>query len=279
MQTERRLSDPGKSSAILSHSSGLNFSETRYPAGLRMPAHQHGPASFSFVLEGGYTETLGSRERECKPLTSIFHPQCESHSVVFHQSEVRIFRVEFGDGWRGRMRDYLPDFDEPAESSGGLLAFLAMRLYGEIGRHDQWSALAIDGLSLEIIAEIGRMADRLKQASRPHWLEEVREILSSRFIEPPSLAELAESVGIHPVHLAREFRKRFGCATGDYVRRLRIEQACAALTTSEAPITEIALAAGFYDQSHFSNTFKKITGMTPAAWRAAASGPNWRGCR
>jgi hypothetical protein len=107
MQTERLLSAPGKSSAMLSHSSGLNFSETRYLAGLRMPAHQHGPASFSFVLEGGYTETLGARERECKPLTSIFHPQCESHSVVFHQSEVRIFRVEFGDAWGGRMGDKL----------------------------------------------------------------------------------------------------------------------------------------------------------------------------
>jgi AraC family transcriptional regulator len=279
MQTERQLSVPGKSSTTLSQSSGLNFSETRYLAGFRMPAHQHGPASFSFVLEGGYTETLGARERECKPLTSVFHPQCESHSVVFHQSDVRIFRVEFGDAWRRPMQDYLPDFDEPAESSGGLLAFLAMRLYGEIGRRDRWSALAIDGLTLEIIAELGRMADRLKQAPKTHWVEEVREILSSRFTETPRLAELAESVGVHPVHLAREFRKRFGCATGDYVRRLRIEQACAALTTSDAPITEIALAAGFYDQSHFSNTFKKITGMTPAAWRAGSSRPNQRGGR
>jgi len=279
MQTERRLSAPGKSSAMLSQSSGLNISETRYLAGLRMPAHQHGPAAFSFVLEGGYTETLGARERECKPLTSIFHPQCESHSVVFHQSDVRIFRVEFGDVWRGRMQDYLPAFDEPAESSGGLLAFLAMRLYGEIGRRDQWSALAIDGLTLEIVAELGRMADRLKRPLKLHWVEEVREILSSRFTETPSLAELAKSVGVHPVHLAREFRKRFGCATGDYVRRLRIEQACAALAASDAPITEIALAAGFYDQSHFSNTFKKITGMTPAAWRAASSSSHRRGGR
>jgi AraC family transcriptional regulator len=277
MLTERQVSAPDKSSTILSQLSGLSFSETRYVAGLRMPVHQHGPAGFSFVLEGGYTERFGVRERECKPLTSVFHPQCESHSVVFHQYEVRIFRVEFSDEWRGRTQDYLPAFDEPAESSGGLLAFLAMRLYGEIGRRDQWSALAIDGLTLEIVAELGRMAERLKQASRPHWVEEVREILSSRFTEPPSLSELAESVGVHPVHLAREFRKRFGCATGDYVRRLRIEQACAALTASDAPITEIALAAGFYDQSHFSNTFKKITGMTPAAWRAAASCPNLRG--
>src|SRR5262245_15653928 len=99
MQTERRLSAPGKSAVMLLQSSGLSFSETLYPARLRMPAHQHGPAAFSFVLEGGYTETLGARNRECKSSTSIFHPQCESHSVVFHQSYVRIFRVELGDAW------------------------------------------------------------------------------------------------------------------------------------------------------------------------------------
>jgi AraC family transcriptional regulator len=244
-----------------------------------MPAHQHEPAAFSFVLEGGYTETIGVRERECKPLASIFHPRCESHSVVFHQFDVRIFRVELGSVWRGRMQDHLPAFDEPAESSGGRLAFLAMRMYGEIACRDRWSALAIDGLMLEIVAELGRLADRLKQPPKSHWVEEVREILSSRFTDTPSLAELAESVGVHPVHMAREFRKRFGCATGDFVRRLRIEQACDALTTSDATIAEIALAAGFYDQSHFSNTFKKITGMTPAAWRAASSSSIRRGSR
>src|SRR5262245_47351096 len=131
MQTERRLSTLGKSSVILFQSTGLSYSETRYPARFRMPTHQHGPAAFSFVLAGGYSETLGLRERECKPLTSIFHPQGESHSVIFHQCDVRIFRIELGDAWRARVQTYMPVFDEPAESSGGVLAFLAMRLYAE----------------------------------------------------------------------------------------------------------------------------------------------------
>jgi len=270
MQTQRRLSDSGQTTATILQTSELKFSETHYPARLKMPAHQHGLASFSFVLAGGYTESLGRRQRECKPLSSVYHPQGESHSVVFHQSNARIFRVEFSDGWRSRVQDFAPFLDQPAEFNGGLLAFLTMRLFAEIQRNDQWAALSVEGLMLEIAAELGRARDSLKSSGKSHWVERIKEMLSSRLSENISLVELAESAGVHPVHLSREFRKRFHCTIGDYLRRLRIEQACAALINSDAPMSEIALAAGFYDQSHFSNTFKKITGMTPAAWRAAS---------
>ena len=83
-----------------------------------------------------------------------------------------------------------------------------------------------------------------------------------------ALVELALDIGVHPVHLARVFRKNFDCTVGEFVRRLRIERACKEIAESSAPISEIALALGFYDQSHFSNTFKRFTGMTPAAYRA-----------
>lgn len=272
MQKERTPSVPAQRQApskrVLSKVSGLNLSETHYPARLRMPAHSHDPAALSFVLAGGYAEKTGARERECTPLSLVFHPRGESHSVVFHQAGVRIFRVELGEQWPTRLQHFLPMFDEPAEFNGGVLAFLMMRLYGEIQRDDCWSALSAEGLMLEVMAELGRATEVLNAAARPHWIEEVREILSSRLAATPSLADLAASVNVHPVHLAREFRKRLGCTIGEYVRRLRIEQACAALTTSNAPMSDIALAAGFYDQSHFSNTFKKLTGLTPAAWRA-----------
>lgn len=53
------------------------------------------------------------------------------------------------------------------------------------------------------------------------------------------------------------------------MRRLRIESTCRELATSEAPIVEIALAAGFCDQSHFTRTFKRLTGIAPSQYREA----------
>jgi AraC family transcriptional regulator len=85
-----------------------------------------------------------------------------------------------------------------------------------------------------------------------------------------SLTSLAEAIGIHPVYLASEFRRHYRRSIGAYVRRLRVDYACRQLTTTEAPLAEIALAAGFADQSHFSRTFKSHVGMTPLAYRRDA---------
>jgi AraC-like DNA-binding protein len=51
------------------------------------------------------------------------------------------------------------------------------------------------------------------------------------------------------------------------MRRLRLEHAKNALATSERAIADIALEAGFYDQSHFTAAFRRQFGMTPAEYR------------
>lgn len=105
----------------------------------------------------------------------------------------------------------------------------------------------------------------------PQWLERVRNILEQRFAEPFKLSEIAAEVGVHPVHLAREFRKHYGSSVGEYLRRLRIEYACRELLGSNVAVTNIAFAAGFADQSHFSRTFKRLCGTTPGKYRASLS--------
>jgi AraC family transcriptional regulator len=83
---------------------------------------------------------------------------------------------------------------------------------------------------------------------------------------------LAVGVGVHPVTLARAFRRAFGCTIGEYLRRLRIERAAEQLATGTQPLAEIALAAGFADQSHFSNVFRRRVGMSPSAYRREVRG-------
>jgi AraC-like DNA-binding protein len=101
----------------------------------------------------------------------------------------------------------------------------------------------------------------------PQWLERVRNILEQRFAEPYKLSEIAAEAGVHPVHLAREFRKYYGTSVGEYLRKVRIEYACRELMGSNAAVTNIAFAAGFADQSHFSRTFKRLCGTTPGRYR------------
>ena len=83
------------------------------------------------------------------------------------------------------------------------------------------------------------------------------------------LMSVAAAVEVHPSHLARVFRKFYGCTLGDFLRRVRLEHAVQALSRQEKSLAEVALAAGFCDQSHLTRAFKSHLGMTPAKFRSA----------
>jgi AraC family transcriptional regulator len=92
-------------------------------------------------------------------------------------------------------------------------------------------------------------------------------LIRARFADPPRLDSIAEEVGVHPVHLAREFRRAYGCSIGEWVRHLRVEYACQALSSSTLPLATIAATAGFADQSHFTRVFRLLTSVTPSVFR------------
>ncbi|MBX7218405.1 MAG: helix-turn-helix transcriptional regulator [Blastocatellia bacterium] len=250
---------------------GLTLSESCYPPALKMPRHQHEPAYFSLVLQGSYSEKLGIKgsTREGRPHAALFHPQGESHAVIFHAAPVHILRVELGPQWLDRMSlfDRIPD--APLSQGNDHVMSLARRLYREFQHRDRWSTFAIEGLTLELMAELGRAATASPKNRKPSsWIQTVREQLEAVHAEFPTLEELATQAGVHPVHLSREFRKQFGVTPSEFLRRRRIEQASEQLAHSDRSLCEIALEAGFYDQSHFTNAFKRQMGMTPTAYRA-----------
>ena len=74
-------------------------------------------------------------------------------------------------------------------------------------------------------------------------------------------------MGVHPVHLSRGFRRAFGVTMTDYVRDLRIHYAAEALVASPDPVPRIARSAGYQNVGHFTRSFKRATGLTPAAYR------------
>jgi len=121
---------------------------------------------------------------------------------------------------------------------------------------------------LEIIAEASRRSRPTSDRQAPRWLKQARELIHARFSEKLTLAEIAQSVGVHPIYLASEFRRCYLSTVGEYVRQMRIEYACRELSTSDSSLVDIALQAGFADQSHFSKVFKRLTSLTPSQYQA-----------
>jgi AraC family transcriptional regulator len=84
------------------------------------------------------------------------------------------------------------------------------------------------------------------------------------------LAGMAAVAGYSPFQFARMFKATTGLAPHQYVLRLRVERACRLIRGGAQDLAEVALAAGFYDQAHLTNVFRKTLGVTPAAWAASA---------
>ena len=71
----------------------------------------------------------------------------------------------------------------------------------------------------------------------------------------------------HPVHVARVFRAHHGTTIAGYVRHLRVAWAQEQLRQPGRVAAEVALAAGFADQSHFIRAFRRVMGRPPSAWK------------
>jgi AraC family transcriptional regulator len=155
----------------------------------------------------------------------------------------------------------------------GRLTGLGWRVAGELAASDSVSRLAAEGYGLELVSGLMRGADEGRTAGRPPaWLAPVRDRLHELPGAAPGLGELAAEVGVHPSHLARVFRRHHGTSIGAYARRLRLDWATAQLAAGEECLALLAAEAGFADQSHFTRSFKRHTGLTPARYRSAVRG-------
>ena len=248
--------------------SGISLSQVLYRAPRSCRPHCHGRAFFALLLRGGYREKCGTREFAYEPHTLGFHPSGLIHADETH-AQTRFFLVELGDPWVRRLREYAPSHALIPGTCGGEAASLAMRLYAEFRRAPACSPLLVEGIVLEMLANLAR-AKEVREKHKPRWLQTVIDLLHSEFSHNWTLEEIACRVDVHPAHLSRVFRRTYGENVGHYLNRIRIRFASQKLSTSDAPLSNLALAAGFYDQSHFTRVFKRLTGTTPGLLRGAA---------
>jgi AraC family transcriptional regulator len=228
--------------------------------------HFHKNARFVFVLEGSFAERYEKKERVCQPFTCIFRPPLEKHSETYNRGAVYL-SVDISPIWMERLENYSIKLNQSKDFRNRSATFLINKICEEMVFDDEVSSLAIDALLTEIAVETHRSLSVAKREKTPRWLTVVIEYIHGHFLSNLTLNEIASAANVHPVHLARVFRKTYHSTVADYIRRLRIESASRMLSESNLTLAEIAAENGFTDQSHFTKVFKRLTNKTPAEFK------------
>jgi len=106
----------------------------------------------------------------------------------------------------------------------------------------------------------------------PPWrVRRVIEYVQQNLDKDVRLSDLAAVVYMSPYHFARLFRCSTGVPPHRFVVRERIARACAVLARPELSIAQVSRLVGFRTPSHFTTVFRRVTGLTPGAYRTVAA--------
>jgi AraC family transcriptional regulator len=242
---------------------GARFSIVSHVHSRKLAEHAHEAGYFCLLLDGEYEETSRGSTLRYAPLTIAYHPPLFPHADQIGELGGRFFIIELSAELQARVdASHMPS--QVSELEGGPAVWLAWRLWESVF-DDPVSPVEVESLLYELCGVAASM--RSSEAHEPKWLAVASSWLDQHFQEHITVAQAAAEAGIHPIHLARTFRKFRRRGVGEHIQRLRINYVTGRLRDPATPLAEIALDAGFTDQAHFTHVCRKLTGQTPAQLR------------
>lgn len=240
-----------------------------FPASHTLGKHFHDRAVLGLTLAGEWNSVVGSTRLANGPGMLHIEPAGDSHLNQFGSqgAHVVIIQPDQNDALLHPFKSILASAFQIRVDFPGLQ--IAERLRRELCDRDDLTPLAVENLCVDMLVSTSRL-QRTRNEPAPAWLLRAVDYARVRFLERLSLRELSDVAGVSPEHFSREFRRLYGMSAAQYLRRLRLEWAAECLRKPDDPLAEIASAAGFADQSHFTRRFKRQFGVTPAAFRAAS---------
>ncbi len=188
-----------------------------------------------------------------------FHlPRAAFNALADNSGVARIGDLHYPRGW---------GVDDP------VIHHLGLSLMPAFQNPQQANRLFIDHVTLAVCVHVaatygGMQPTAPKRGGLAPWqLKLATEMLNAHLAGDISHAQIAQQCGLSPSHFARAFRISTGLAPHQWLLRRRVERAKDLLRDPTQPLTAIAFACGFADQSHFTRVFSAIAGIPPGEWR------------
>jgi len=261
-QTTNRFSEFRGETLYKANFGDLGFHVSRFRPNAVVDLHRHTEAYVCFLVSGVLNERAGRHYSRHHPLSLIVHPAGEEHEDWFEGTGFCI-DLTITSSWIARYGEARPvslriSFDR------GPMVRLGFRLLQLYSQHKLDSAI----LDLEeIAAEILSFDSRQEAPRTTPRLSRIFEQIEADRTGSVHLNDYARLAGLHPVYLARVFRRAYGMSIGEYQRHIRLRNSVNMLASSDIPVSQIAAECGFYDQSHFTHLLRRSTGFTPKALR------------
>lgn len=248
------------------HLRGFHLRYARFRPGQQLKWPATVPGRLCVFLAGSMKETSESGEHVFRENDVLYKPPDEKPGLQFGANGAGTLTVEF-DGTPGILVAALGfPADRPFALRSTLCAAIARRMLREMTYPDAFAATALEGLALQLFAEIMR---RKRPSIRcvPAWLREVRECILDSPEQQVCVKQLAALAHVHPAYLSQAFRMSYGETLSQFVRRKRVERAAKCLKETDKSLSQIALESGFCDQSHLCRVFRNATGFAPREFR------------
>ncbi len=204
-----------------------------------LPTHRHAGAYASLVLHGDYVEASADGPFACVPGTLVLHPAFHAHGDRFGRRGARVLNLALPAGWAPRQVRVLR---------------VAMRL--DAARR----AFEHGGAGLQALVADARP---VAVEARGDWQAAFVQALAD---DDLPIARIARRCGVTAAYASRALRSAYGMAPQQLRRELRWRRALD-LLRGDAALADVALRAGFADQSHFCRTARAFSGLPPAMLR------------
>jgi len=239
---------------------GFDLSLTKYDPYQEISFHYHKYPYYSLAVSGGYNEKNDINSIPVLSGTLIKRPSEYLHQNSFFNKDSYCFNIEFTQS------EYLYQPINCDTVSCNNTALNVWRLFNHFAQNDD--VLQIEAVLSEIMAEeAGLNTIPKKQSHVNKWLNKIEEYLQANIDEEVTLKDLSALVNVSPIYMIRAFKNKYGISIGYYRLQLRIAAALKHITNTNDTFVDIAYQLGFYDSSHFSKSFIKITGNTPAQFK------------
>ena len=246
--------------------SGYTLSRTDHNEHMQVPNHEHEYPYISLLLHGLYREQSVVSEHDITAGSSLFRPRGFEHKNEIGANESLCFNIEiqkdiFDKKLHKKTEDYIQFEKNNLE---------VMKIYYAF--QNDFSDELLNIILEENLYYVFQQHQREQVTGRALWVNKVKQEVRLSPEKTYSIDNISKAYHLHPNYFVRKFKETTGLTFGAFLLRQRISKSIDLMLSTNKNLTEVAIASGFYDQSHFIRHFKARFKTSPNHYRKIVKG-------